>query len=143
MNLLVTALMAWASAATGLAIPDRHPEIVRMTSCEMEQVVMREYANCEDDLVFGALYFSGRMYLPPEWTPGTAYEVSVLLHELVHHMQYEAGLFDTVRCGGELEPLAYEVQIAFLEAANLDAMAELDTDEFTLRDRSMCAEDYH
>jgi hypothetical protein len=44
---------------------------------------------------------------------------SYLLHELVHHAQFMAGVQRRVRCLAELEREAYAVQAAFLRAHGL------------------------
>jgi hypothetical protein len=44
---------------------------------------------------------------------------SYLLHELVHHAQYMAGVQHRVRCVAELEREAYAVQAAFLRSHGL------------------------
>ena len=37
----------------------------------------------------------------------TIHDQSVLFHELVHHMQFHNGVYERVRCTGELEELEY------------------------------------
>ena len=39
---------------------------------------------------------------------------AIVLHELVHHLQYEYGFDADVRCVNELEPLAYEIEALYL-----------------------------
>lgn len=40
----------------------------------------------------------------------------ILLHELVHYLQYQTGLNKNVRCKNELETLAYVLEARFLES---------------------------
>jgi len=48
---------------------------------------------------------------------------SYLVHELVHHAQYMAGVQRRVRCPAHLEREAYAVQAAFLRARGLPVEA--------------------
>lgn len=41
---------------------------------------------------------------------------SILLHELVHYMQYQHGHDKDVTCKNELESLAYLLQVKYLES---------------------------
>jgi hypothetical protein len=50
---------------------------------------------------------------------------SYLVHELVHHAQYMAGVQRRVRCLAALEREAYAVQAAFLRARGLPVQAVL------------------
>lgn len=127
METLLTALMVWASAQTGLPVPDSFPTIRMTDRCEIVQMYSGNDASCDDDGPRAVAIYDPAiktMYLPQEWQPDNLYHVSMLLHELVHHMQTEAGInFDTVTCPGkEIEQPAYDAQIAFLEGAGVDAM---------------------
>jgi hypothetical protein len=67
----------------------------------------------------------------------SAYGQAVLVHELVHFIQFEAGDDEEVRCLHALEKDAYTVQRNFMEAKGL----EPDFDAFTVAVRSMCPEE--
>lgn len=138
METLLTALMVWASAQTGLPVPDEHPRIHKADRCEINRLYYDNPAlECDDDSLNVVAIYDPRfrtMYLPDTWGPDNLYHVSVLLHELVHHMQAEAGIgFDTVVCPGrQIEKPAYDAQIAFLEAAGVDAMETMNLNGLTL-----------
>jgi hypothetical protein len=57
---------------------------------------------------------SDTIYLPRWWTGGSAAEVSILVHELVHWFQALAG--DRHACPAARERLAFEVQERWLQA---------------------------
>lgn len=128
MKTLILALMVWASAQTGLPVPDRLPEITYADPCQMERLYIgNPDLDCDSLRGFRirAMYDPRirRMVLPEAWRPDSLYDVSTLLHELVHHMQAEAGirLADVECIGRDIERPAYEAQIAFLEAAGVKA----------------------
>jgi hypothetical protein len=76
------------------------------------------------------------IYLPLGWTGATARERSVLVHELVHHLQNRAGL--KYACGGAREIPAYLAQRQWLDIHDLDLEKEFDVDMFTIVALSAC-----
>jgi hypothetical protein len=54
----------------------------------------------------------GRIVLPAGWTGATPAEISILVHEMVHHVQAEEGR--SYACAGAREAEAYEVQARWL-----------------------------
>jgi len=76
------------------------------------------------------------IYLPFGWTGTTASERSVLVHEMVHHLQNLAGL--KYACGGAREKLAYLAQGKWLDVHDLDLEKEFDIDMFTIIILSAC-----
>lgn len=120
---LMRALMAWTAPRLSLPVPDALPRIVRKTHCEINAIA-HPGADCPEDAPgvpsVRAMYQSNVMWLNTEWRSDNIRDVSFLLHELVHHMQFHAGVPETP-CKAELwEKPAYEAHFAFLEAAGLD-----------------------
>jgi hypothetical protein len=74
------------------------------------------------------------IYIKSEVDLGSDYGKSVLVHELVHFVQYETGVNARVKCGSALEYDAYHIQKAFLVESGLKP----DYDDFTVAIRSMC-----
>jgi len=66
--------------------------------------------------------------------PNTAYGKSVLLHELVHFVQFETGVAETVECRNALEKDAYELQKIFMTGHDLQP----EFNDFTVAMRSTC-----
>lgn len=120
---LMQALMAWAAPRLDLPVPSVLPTIVRKNHCELNAIA-RPGADCPEDAPgvpsVRALYSSGVMWLNTEWRADSIRDVSFLLHELVHHIQFHAGVPDSPCASEALEKPAYEVHFAFLEAAGLD-----------------------
>jgi hypothetical protein len=77
------------------------------------------------------------IYLPEEWTGRTPAELSVLVHEMVHHIQNIGGIrYD---CPRGREKLAYAAQDKFLQLFGLDLLSEFEVNGFTVLVRSTCA----
>lgn len=53
------------------------------------------------------------IHLPPDWTGATPAELSILVHEMVHHMQAAAGL--RFACPAARERQAYAAQERWLD----------------------------
>ena len=76
------------------------------------------------------------IYLPEDWSGRTPAEVSVLVHETVHHLQNEAVL--SYECLAASEKLAYEAQEKWLNLFGLNLEGEFQLDPFTLLVTSLC-----
>jgi hypothetical protein len=76
------------------------------------------------------------VYLPESWTGETIADQSVLVHEMVHHLQNLAG--QKFACAGEREKPAYLAQDKFLRQHGLDLEKEFDVDMFTVVAISAC-----
>jgi hypothetical protein len=76
------------------------------------------------------------IFLPEGWTGGTPAELSVLVHELVHHVQTVAGL--KFACAEEREKAAFEAQERWLALFGSDLLKEFELDPFTLLVRTNC-----
>jgi hypothetical protein len=92
--------------------------------------------SAEGDIL--ALYSDARrtIYLSEDWTGTTDAEMSVLVHEMVHHLQNIAGL--KYNCASEREKLAYQAQSAWLRQSDKSLESEFDIDGMTLIVRSNC-----
>jgi Domain of unknown function (DUF6647) len=76
------------------------------------------------------------IYLREEWKGQTAADLSILLHELVHHMQNAGGL--RFECAQQREQLAYRAQQRWLGLFGSDLQKEFGLDAFTLLVKSAC-----
>lgn len=128
MKTLISIMMVWISIQTGFIIPDE-PLIVYKTPSEIRLYAYGCYQDPipegNDDIcnsntqVAGtpkALYDPdlGAILLPQGFKPNTILEESILLHELVHHLQYTNNYDKEVECGGKLEEQAYTLQDKWL-----------------------------
>jgi hypothetical protein len=87
-----------------------------------------------------ALYDDKRqtIYLREDWQGRTFTEVSVLVHEMVHHLQNLAGM--KYACVHERERLAYEAQGKWLAMFGKDPGEEFGIDPFTVFARGLCVQ---
>ena len=76
------------------------------------------------------------IYLPEGWTGGTPAELSVLVHELVHHFQNVLGLKH--ECPREREKLAYIAQDRWLGLFGHSLADDFALDPFSLFVKTTC-----
>ena len=76
------------------------------------------------------------IYLPEDWTGNTPAELSVLVHEMVHHLQNLGHV--TFECPQQRERLAYDAQEAWLRLFGLSLAGEFALDGFTLLVKTRC-----
>jgi hypothetical protein len=76
------------------------------------------------------------IYLPKGWTGSADVEVSILVHEMVHHFQNLLGF--KYACAQEREKLAYIAQDRWLGQSGLSLASEFDLDPFSLLVATTC-----
>ena len=76
------------------------------------------------------------IYLREDWQGHTFVEVSVLVHEMVHHLQNLADM--KYACVHQRERLAYEAQGKWLAIFGKDLGEEFGVDPFTVIARGLC-----
>ena len=74
--------------------------------------------------------------LDEAWTGATPAELSVLVHEMVHHLQNLAQL--RYECSAAREKPAYLAQDQWLKLYGLDLEKEFEIDKFTIVASSAC-----
>lgn len=144
MHALLTVIIAWLAVNFDLPATDVHPEIAFVSSKEMAAVRAERAGEAELDAAqmpegaFFAVYddATGTMYLPADWSPEDAAATSLIVHEMVHHLQDQAGL--TYACGGEREKPAYAAQRAWLELFDTSLEEAFSLDAMTLLVRTNC-----
>ncbi|MBI4273252.1 MAG: hypothetical protein HY659_00940, partial [Rhizobiales bacterium] len=108
MQVLLTVLVTWLSVNFGLPAIYEHPRIEIVPPAKMAEVRYSRLEATRPDRVAAeagrlalpevghdvfAIYddLSRTIYLPENWAGKTPAEVSVLVHELVHHLQNVGG----------------------------------------------------
>jgi hypothetical protein len=76
------------------------------------------------------------IYLPEGWTGATPAELSVLIHEMVHHLQNVAGM--RYECPEAREKPAFAAQEQWLALFGSNLMDDFELDPFTVLVRSTC-----
>jgi hypothetical protein len=149
---LVDAIGAWLSQGFGLPKASEPPSF-RFVSTEA-MIALRERGVASDhrsettiggastaasqqpDIV--ALYDDElrTIYLHSDWRGHTAGELSIVVHEMVHHIQNTAHL--KYECGEAREKLAFEAQEQWLGLFGQDLETQFGLDPFTLLVRTNC-----
>jgi len=143
MKILLTVMMTWLSSNFDLPAVHQHPEIRFVSQQEMVAVRfaglvpnMTSEHNAASEIV--ALYDdrTRTILLSDRWKSDAPVELSVLVHELVHHMQNLAQL--TYPCPEAREAMAYAAQEKWLSLFGQSLAKAFDLDPLTLKVRTSC-----
>ena len=139
---LLNAIAMWLSANYDMPLA-KPPKIAFVTDRTMQTLRYRPFvsdawsspANTYSAI---AIYVDENqtIYLPTQWTGSTAAELSVLVHEMTHHLQNAAAM--RFNCAEDREKIAYRAQQEWLEMFGGDFFAEFESDPFTLLVRTTC-----
>lgn len=149
----IAAIAVWVSQTVGIPTSAKLPNIEVVPPERFTTVVYRrlvENLGDEETLILGDPSASNRfdnvvafyenasqtIFLREGWTGTTAADVSVLVHEMVHHLQSMAGT--KYACPAAAEKLAYAAQRKWLEQVGRDFFVEFGTDQMTLLVRTTC-----
>ncbi len=111
--LLLDAIVLWLASNFDLPAPMRIPALISIPDADLVAMRYGPDTTVEPGLVV-ALYddASGTIYLSDSWTGQTPADLSVLVHEMVHHLQAAADM--RFACPAAREALAYRAQDAWL-----------------------------
>jgi hypothetical protein len=148
---LLTAIETWLSIEFDLPILRNHPRIEFVPPAEIAALRYRgrfpnagtEHAtrgpateSSDRDTVAVYSDSTRTIYLAENWTGGTPAELSVLVHEMVHHLQSLAGL--KYECPQAREKLAYTAQERWLALFGHDLAQDFELDGFSLLAKTKC-----
>jgi hypothetical protein len=150
MNTLMTAIVLWLSVNFGMPPTHDYPRVEFVPPATMAALRFRGLASDRSmslaadsqvpDAWQGAyaLYDDTKrvIYLYEEWTGATAAELSVLVHEMVHHLQSVGGL--KYNCPQEREKPAYEAQSRWLALFGRSLEDDFEIDPMTVLIRTNC-----
>ena len=153
METLLTAIVTWLSIGVGLPANYDFPRVEFISPAKMKAVQFRAGMPAHAQAAsssgsrpthpasqreVAALYDdrSRTIYLPEGWTGKTPAEVSVLVHEMVHHLQNVAGL--KYECPQAREKLAYAAQDQWLARSGRNLLDEFELDALTMLLRTKC-----
>jgi hypothetical protein len=141
---LTRAISTWLAVDVGLPETDDLPAVSlaspqRMVALRHRDIPSERWGSApaaQGDIL--AIYDdeARTIYLPQTWTGETPAEISVLVHEMVHHIQNAAGL--SYACPEAREELAYLAQERWLAMFGSDLMTEFQLDPMTLLVRTHC-----
>jgi hypothetical protein len=142
----------WLSANFELPYSGEPPRLERVSQQRLYQLRSKAFLPLQSQAIGGehstplpqfrrevvAVYDdkSRTVYLPESWTGASIAEQSVLVHEMVHHLQNLAGL--KFACAGEREKPAYLAQDQWLRSHGRELEKEFDVDLFTVVALSAC-----
>jgi len=156
-QLLLAAIANWLSKEFGLPVVDRFPEIKLISPGEigalrynspvppashevardpgLAQPQSSAYLPTNDTV---AVYIDGAeiIYLIEGWTGRTPADLSVLVHEMVHHFQYKLGLKH--ECPEDREKLAYAAQDRWLHLFDHSLESDFELDGFSVLVKTHC-----
>ncbi|HUE45411.1 MAG TPA: DUF6647 family protein [Aestuariivirgaceae bacterium] len=137
MKELLSVIAVWLSVSFGLPHVQDHPS-VRTLSPQGLSAIRYGPVDVTRRREVLALYDDRKrtIFLSDGWVSHDPADVSILVHEMVHHLQSEAGL--TFPCPAARERLAYEAQSRWLALFGLTLEAEFGIDAMTLKVSSGC-----
>lgn len=119
-------LLLWVSQHTGLSIDTNNlPLVKQLPNDQLATIMFRGDvpAGYNQHRLLGVFqHHENIIYISESIDLNTIYGQSVLVHELVHHLQFANDLDHNSPCRKSLERLAYELQREFLLAHNHRSM---------------------
>jgi uncharacterized protein DUF6647 len=150
---LLTEIATWLSVNFDLPAASDHPKVAIVPAMEIaflrygaftamkqaEVVAFYSSANSRDagrEVV--AVYDdkTSTIFLPEGWTGNTPTELSVLVHEMVHHLQKAANL--SYECPAAREKLAYAAQEKWLSQYGRNLLEDFEIDSVALLLSTKC-----
>jgi len=137
MELLLTTIATWLSLNFGLPATYELPVVEMAPTVRIAEMRYGASHSVDPSDVI-AVYVDSRrtIFLPQSWEGRTPTEVSILVHELVHHLQNVGGL--TYGCPAEREQLAYAAQDAWLGLFGKELQTEIEFDPLTFKLLTHC-----
>ena len=140
-DILLTALTFWIAEKSGLPANYELPKLAFVSAARMVEIRYKSLFGAQGASTGGAnsgqretlaIYDDATrtIYLRDNWTGQTPAELSILIHDLVHHLQNLAQIKH--ECPLERERLAYRVQNQWLWLFDSDLSRDFDIDPFTL-----------
>ena len=150
---LLTAIVTWLSANFALPSDHDHPQLKLVPAVEITFLRYQAFTPAQRRDVLRSLAdntggshsreavavyddHTRTIFLPDTWTGATPADLSVLVHEMVHHLQNSAHM--KYECPGAREQLAYTAQDHWLKLFGHDLASEFEIDAFTLKVTTSC-----
>lgn len=137
MSHLMTVIVTWLAINFGLPAYYEHPSVEFMPEEAIRTVRYGPIKGRQVPKVV-AVYddLRKRILLPRNWIGASPADVSVLVHEMVHHLQRHAGM--KYGCACAREKLAFAAQAKWLDQFGTDLNREFRLDDFTLKIMTTC-----
>jgi hypothetical protein len=109
---VMTSIVTWLSNALDLPAIYDHPRVERAPRIRLAAVLHNGEFVSQESILSNYDAAKGTIYLRDDWTGNTPEGTSILVHEMVHHLQHVAGAqYD---CSQWREKLAYVAQERWL-----------------------------
>lgn len=139
---LLKGLAIWVGAKLGQPVPASLPRLVFKSADQVAVLRFKQYASemvQQQALPTIISIYDARentIYLRDTWSGATAADLSILVHELVHHFQeVQQTKFE---CDAAREAKAFELQEKWLRLFGVSLEEEFQIDPFTLLVRTSC-----
>ena len=137
MNALLTAIVTWLSVNFGLPAIHDHPTIELLPAAQIAEIHYGSSDSQNRREVIASYDDATRtIFLAEGWTGQTPADLSILVHEMVHHLQDVGGR--QYVCPASREKLAYAAQDAWLGLFGQNLLAEFELDRMTLKLTTQC-----
>jgi hypothetical protein len=137
LDILLDTIAIWLARNFDLPLPDTPP---RLALAPAATLVTLRYgpgsAAAPGEVAAVYLDAESAIYLADDWTGRTPADLSVLVHEMVHHLQADAGM--RFACPGAREEPAYHAQDAWLALFGESLESAFEIDAMTLMLRTTC-----
>ena len=137
MKILLAVVIAWLSSNFDLPATHEQPDVKFVTHQQMAELRFGPLAtSLRHELV--AIYEdrSKTIFLSDRWTGDTPVDLSVLVHEIVHHLQNVGEL--KYSCPEAREALAYAAQEKWLGMFGQSLQTAFELDPLTLKIKTAC-----
>ena len=114
MKEILTALMIWLGANTPFSTNFDIPQVIFLPQEQMEQLFYGDQEYEADSLHGMYNRENDTIYLPDDWDRRDPWDLSVLVHEMVHYLQDMNNM--TFTCAGEMEKMAWPIQQFYLKS---------------------------
>jgi uncharacterized protein DUF6647 len=139
---LLTAIVLWLSSNFTLPANFDHPRVEFVSATEMAALLPKDeqssIASIQSTSEILSLYNNETktIFLLDGWQGKTPAELSIVVHEMVHHLQNVGQL--KFACPQEREELAYLAQERWLKLFGRDLLRDFQMDSFTILVKSRC-----
>jgi Zn-dependent membrane protease YugP len=139
MDAFLTAIVVWLSANFDLPATFNHPKVERVTATQMATLRYGDTENKKGSRQLVAFYNTQKqiIYISDAWTGRTPADLSVVVHEMVHHLQRAAR--QTYECPAAREKLAFQAQNKWLAQFGRSLESEFQIDRLTILVTTSCA----
>lgn len=134
---LIDTIELWLVANFDLEPVANQPDLMTVAASRLVEIRYGPASLVSPGEVMGAYDEDSRIiYLSEGWNGRTPEQLSVLVHEMVHHLQASANM--RFACPAEREALAYRAQDAWLRAFGTDLESAFGIDAATLLVATVC-----